>query len=100
VALDVNGIVLNEYERDLLKEKIGGLKSDDRGKRNLVDLCQFISFFSGPNSISVDQEVCFQFPELFDPNLDATKAISMYRRFAKEALTVFAKYRNVKALMK
>jgi len=100
VALESNGIVLKEYERDLLKENIGALKSDDRGKRNLIDLCQFISFFGGPNSISLDQEVCYQFPELFDSNLDATKAIGMYRRFAKEALAVLGKYRNVKNLMK
>jgi len=99
IALEFNGIKIPEYERNLLGETIGKLKPDDLGKRNLVDLCQFIGLFSGPGRIDSDQELCFKFPELFDPNLNAVQVIRMYRRFADEAFAVLNKYPKVRGLL-
>jgi 7-cyano-7-deazaguanine synthase in queuosine biosynthesis len=100
IALESNGITLPEYERDLLAESIGSLKSDDLGKRNLIDVCQFVGLFGGPNKIASNEEISYQFPELFDPHVDAAAAISMYQRFATEALKVFKGYPGVKSLLK
>lgn len=98
VALERNNITLNEYQRDLLNENVSRLSADDLGKRNLSDLCQFISLFAGPSRIAADDELCISFPELYSDYLDATKAIAMYRRFASEALAVFNGYPQVKKL--
>jgi len=100
IALETHGVKLPEFERDLLSENIGALKPDDLGKRNLLDLCQFIMLFSGSRKIVSDQELCIEFPDLFDTNLDQTKAIQMYRRFADEALAVFKAYPKLKVLLK
>jgi len=100
IALETHGIKLSEYQRDLLTENIGTLPPDDLGKRNLMDLCQFIMLFGGPHKITSEEQLCYEFPELFDPDLNAAKIIAMYRRFAVEALNIFQKYPKVKVLLK
>jgi 7-cyano-7-deazaguanine synthase in queuosine biosynthesis len=100
IATERHGIKIREFERDLLREDIGGLDDSDLGKRNLVDLCQFATVFSGPSKLSSDEELCLEFPELLDPYIDKTEAIAMYRRFADEALHVFGRYSRVKAILK
>jgi 7-cyano-7-deazaguanine synthase in queuosine biosynthesis len=99
IALERNDIQLIEYQRDLLSENVSKLPADDLGKRNLSDLCQFITFFAGPNRITANDELCISFPELYSEHLDPTKAIGMYRRFADEALAVFNKYPHVRKLL-
>ena len=99
IALEKNKINSRDYQRDLLNENMGDLLPDDLGKRNLSDLCQFVSFFAGPNRLTADEELCITFPELFSEHLDAGKAIAMYRRFATEALTVFNTYPHVRTLL-
>ncbi len=99
VAMEGNGIRTREYERDLLKENIGNLPPDDRGKRNLMDLCQFVSLFAGPNKVNSDLEISYRFPELFDPNIERTKAIAMYRRSSLETLNVFKNYPKLNTLL-
>jgi 7-cyano-7-deazaguanine synthase in queuosine biosynthesis len=100
IALEANGIKLPEYHRDLLNENIGGLEADDLGKRNLIDLCQFIALFEGPNRLHSEQDVCYEFPELFEREINKSEVIEMYRRFAKESFAVLKKYKSVKALLK
>jgi hypothetical protein len=100
IALETHGIKLPEYQRDLLTENIGGLSPDDLGKRNLVDLCQFITLFGGPHKITSQPQLSYEFPELLDPHLDMVNVIAMYRRFAEEALNVLQAYPKVKVLLK
>jgi 7-cyano-7-deazaguanine synthase in queuosine biosynthesis len=99
IALETNGIKLDEYERDLFGEDIASLDPDDLGKRNLVDLCEFVSKFEGSNKIASEEDLRFAFPDLlFDDTLAVPEILKMYRRFASEALTVFKNYPRVVAL--
>jgi 7-cyano-7-deazaguanine synthase in queuosine biosynthesis len=99
IALETNGTKLNEYERDLLVEDIASLDPDDLGKRNLVDLCEFISKFEGPNKIVAEDDLRFAFPDLlFDDTLVIPEILKMYKRFASEALNVFKDYPRVMKL--
>lgn len=100
IALEANGLRIPEYNRDLLVEKVGDLDTNDLGKRNLIDLCQFIALFDGPNRLRSEQDVCYEFPELFERELDRAQVIAMYRRFAKEALAVLKTYKTVRPLLK
>jgi 7-cyano-7-deazaguanine synthase in queuosine biosynthesis len=100
IALEKNGIKLSEYHRDLLAENVGCLGTDDLGKRNLIDLCQFIGLFAGPNRLRSEQDVCYEFPELFEREINRAEVIEMYRRFAKESVAVLKTYKNLKGLLK
>jgi 7-cyano-7-deazaguanine synthase in queuosine biosynthesis len=100
IALETNGIKLPEYHRDLLAENVGSLNADDLGKRNLMDLCQFIGLFDGPNRLRSEQDVCYEFPELFEREISKSEVIEMYRRFAKESFAVLKKYKYLKKLLK
>lgn len=93
VALEINGIFLSEYEKDILRGNVAQLDPDDDGKRNLVELCEFISNFKNTRSIA---ELQLLFPELATSDCyDASQAVKMYKRFATEALTVFQRYPEV-----
>jgi 7-cyano-7-deazaguanine synthase in queuosine biosynthesis len=100
IAVEGQGVKIAEYDRDLLKENVGGLPATDRGKRNLSDLCQFVLHFAGPHQLKHEDELRAAFPELQDSALDAKKTIEMYRRFAKEALKIFGGYPSVAVLLK
>jgi 7-cyano-7-deazaguanine synthase in queuosine biosynthesis len=100
IALEKNGIKIPEYHRDLLIENVGRLEPNDIGKRNLIDLCEFVALFEGPSRLRSEQDVCYEFPELFERELNKTEVIAMYRRFAKEALAVLKPYKNLKPLLK
>jgi len=99
IALESHGIHIDEYDRDLLNENIGALPESDTGKRNIVDLCQFISAFDGPGALVSEDELCMIYPDLVNPSINATEAISMYRRFAKESYAIFSNYPNVAAIL-
>ncbi len=96
IALESNGIALPEYERDLLQENVAQLSADDDGKRNLVDLCEFINSFKQNQSLA---ELQLLFPELATDSYDVGRVIRMYKRFAIEALTVFKAYPEVLKIM-
>lgn len=93
IALEANGVFLNEYDRDLLTEDLGSLSEEDLGKRNLVDIIEFAQRFKKATSALYVVE---HFPEIVNPHVDQSAAIGMYRRFADEALGVFAKYKTVR----
>jgi len=93
IALEKNGVLLKEYERDLLKSNVAGLDPNDDGKRNLVELCEFINNFAGDQSMA---ELQLLFPELAaSDSYDPDQAVKMYKRFATEALSVFKRYPEV-----
>lgn len=93
IALEINGISLPEYEKDILRNTIAELDPNDDGKRNLVDLCEFVSSFRNSRSMA---ELQLLFPELAtSDSYDANQAVKMYKRFSTEALTVFQHYPEV-----
>jgi 7-cyano-7-deazaguanine synthase in queuosine biosynthesis len=97
IALEHNKYPLNEYAVDLFNLPISGLPPDNDGKRNLVELCEFISTFSKklPRAFMENQ-----YPELVSESFDVEKTILMYQRFSDEAIGVFQNYPNVLALMR
>ena len=97
IALESNNVLLPEYEKDLFQINISKLNSDDDGKRNLVELCEFINHFRKIGAIA---ELQILFPELARTDcFDAERVIKMYERFAKEALTIFKRYPEVMKLI-
>lgn len=97
VALESQGLVIPEYARDLLDEDVSKLESTDNGKRNLVDLLEFVTRLN--DSTLTDESFIEQFPEIVNPNVNFDSAKDMYLRFAQEAGSVFGKYQNVAALI-
>jgi 7-cyano-7-deazaguanine synthase in queuosine biosynthesis len=90
IALESNGISLREYQEYLLETDVSKLDADDEGKRNLVDLCEFVNYFRHARPPA---ELQLLFPELATSDCyDSNTAIRMYSRFAAEALAVFQRY--------
>jgi 7-cyano-7-deazaguanine synthase in queuosine biosynthesis len=96
IALETHGLELSEYKRDILREQVSSLTPDDEGKRNLVELIEFVSVFGEPRP---QAELEIMYPELFNEEIDASLAIEMYRRFAGESRDVFNRYPLVKAIV-
>lgn len=96
IAIEVNSVNLQEYQTDLLKTDVINLDPDNNGKRNLVELCEFITIFHEESSLAKLQE---KFPELVTDYFDSSRTIDMYCRFANEATNVLLKYPGVKKLM-
>ncbi len=96
IALETNGLKLDEYQRDILSEEVSGLGSGDEGKRNLIELIEFVSTFEAPHP---QAELEMMYPELLNEEIDSVSAIEMYRRFARESLDVFDRYPSVKAIV-
>jgi Queuosine biosynthesis protein QueC len=97
IALETHGLELPEYQRDLLREEVSSLGTEHEGKRNLVEMIEFVSTFGGSHS-QADLES--EYPDLLlGEEIDATAAVEMYRRFAREAFDVFNCYPSVKAIM-
>jgi hypothetical protein len=95
VALESNGLKLSEYNRDLLSEDAASLPPDDEGKRNLIDFVEFAHVFQTLN----DAELEYEYPELINEQIDRAKAVSMYRRMAREVWNVFSAYPGMIKLM-
>jgi len=96
IALEHNGLRLDEYRRELFGEDISTLSADDGGKRNLNDLGEFIGRFGQPAS---DTDLFQHYPELADAHFDTDAAISMYRRFAAEAVAVLRRYPRLECVI-
>ena len=100
LALESAGISFDEYNRDMFRADMGDLPPDDIGKRNLSDLLEFIAQFHGRLAISDESELCLAFPELFNPYVERTQAIALYRRFAKSATKVLTRYPAIARMLK
>jgi 7-cyano-7-deazaguanine synthase in queuosine biosynthesis len=96
IALEAHGVRLAEYQRDVFAENLGDHGAEDEGKRNLLDLGEFVQFFARPRP---QAEVEFHFPDLINPHFDSVRATEMYRRFAGEALQVFNMYPAIRTLL-
>ena len=95
IALEKNGINLNEYARNLLAENIPDLPEMDSGKRNLVELIELAHSYASNSDAALEQA----FPDLTNEDIDLSEAIGMYRRFAVEATDVLGRYSGAAALM-
>ncbi|UJH67381.1 7-cyano-7-deazaguanine synthase [Allomuricauda sp. SCSIO 65647] len=98
ISLEYNGVYLDEYSRDLLKENISSLPPDDNGKRNLIDFLEFISKFKGYKDSDLEN-LLIHFPDLYNESIDEKEALRMYSRLSKQAYDVFDKYPEVKKVM-
>jgi queuosine biosynthesis protein QueC len=88
IALEFTGTDPTRYARNLWVEPIGQLGPDDTGRRNVVELTEFIYRFRTES----DESLLSAFPELLSEDFDGVAALGMYRRFAGEAHTVLARY--------
>lgn len=91
IAVEYYGIQIAEYERNIFEEDVRSLPSTDDGKRNLVDLAEFVQAFLSLSNAQLEDS----YPELLSEFFDKGKATEMYRRFAKEAVQVWAKYPKI-----
>jgi 7-cyano-7-deazaguanine synthase in queuosine biosynthesis len=98
IAIESAGAKFSEYERDLFSEDISSLPQSDLGKRNLVELAEFVGHFSGRLS-STEAELIEEYPELLNAHFDQAKGIAMYRRFAAEATSVLQRYPKTRSLV-
>lgn len=97
IAIEAQGVKVAEYQRDIFSEDVGSLPPDDEGKRNLMDLLEFVYLFnSGASQASLEN----WYPELVNGQIDAVRAVAMYRRFAAEAHSVIDRYPLIKDLAK
>jgi len=97
IATESNGIKINEYNKDILSKDIANLDPNDRGKRNFVELAEFVKIFQ---STSSQAQIINSYPELINDSFDTGKAIDMYRRFALEANQVFSTYPNLTSIVR
>jgi hypothetical protein len=72
-----------------------GLDPDDTGRRNLVDLAEFILRMDQ----STEEEIMSEWPELYSEYIDAPAVISMYKRFSTEAQMVLGRYPSLIPLL-
>ena len=96
IAIEANGKSILEYDRDIFIEDIEKLDDDDIGKRNLSDLLEFIHFFA---SNMPELKIVHTYPDLINDHIDLKQAIDMYKRFAKESLSVLKKYKKIKKMI-
>lgn len=95
IAIEVHGTSIPEYSRDLLIENVGILGPDDDGKRNLMELGEFVATLAVGSQASLEDD----YPDLINAYIDPLEAVAMYKRFASEAQNVFARYPRVKDLL-
>ena len=96
IAIEANGVTIQEFKRDLLAEEITSLGFEDEGKRNIIELAEFVKFIETAGS---DAAIEYAYPDLINQYIDAPRAIAMYRRFEVEARTVFNNYPSLKTVV-
>lgn len=97
IAVEAHGVSLPEYKRDLLAEDVESAPPDDDGKRNLVELGEFVTLFEKAGSQAELEDL---FPDLINPSIDPGVAAEMYRRFAAEARAVFDRYPAIRDFLR
>jgi 7-cyano-7-deazaguanine synthase in queuosine biosynthesis len=95
IAIETHGADTTAYARDIFSENIGSLPPTDDGRRNLVDLCEFVVRFKRESEL----ELMSEWPELYSTNMDPAQVIRMYRRASDEAIAVLNRYSGVMPLL-
>ena len=76
------------YGKDCWGEEIGQPGPENTGRRNIADLAEFIVRIESLSS----EDIKFEWPKLYSPNINDTEVIAMYKRFSKEAWIVLSRY--------
>jgi 7-cyano-7-deazaguanine synthase in queuosine biosynthesis len=84
-----------KYHRDPWAEDIVSSGPEDQARRNLVDLTELVKRFQQDD----EETILSEWPELYYEGINQAEVIAMYRRFSKEARSVFAKYPGFKPLL-
>ena len=95
IGIEKHGTNKTAYARDVFSQNVPSLPPTDEGRRNLVDLCEFVVRFKDQS----DLDLMSDWPELYSPNMDAAQAIQMYRRASQEAVAVLSQYAGVAPLL-
>ena len=95
IALEFGGVDPTRYARDPWIESLTALSENDTGRRNLVDLCEFMLRFRA----MPDADILCEWPELYSEEIDASLTMAMYRKAANECFTVLQRYPAVKDLL-
>jgi 7-cyano-7-deazaguanine synthase in queuosine biosynthesis len=95
IAIETHGTDQTAYARNIFAEDVGSLPPTDEGRRNLVDLCEFVVRFKRES----DLDLMSDWPELYSTRMDAAQAIQMYRRASDEAIDVLSRYSGVVHLL-
>lgn len=95
IALETHGPDPTLYGVDLLNADVRSLPPESDGRRNLADLCEFVSRFRD----NTDDDLCSEFPEIISPHFSGQSAIEMYRRFSTEAQGVLSNYPQLSWLL-
>jgi len=96
LASEANGVNIDEYQRDLFSQNLSSLPRDDDGRKNIVEIGEFIRGFEAASS---QAELESLYPELVNQHFDRSRVASMYRRFTSEARRVFARYPALQQLL-
>jgi 7-cyano-7-deazaguanine synthase in queuosine biosynthesis len=97
IAIEANGVTIKEYNRDIFRENVGMLPATDDGKRNLMELAEFVRYFE---VLPTPAKIQVVYPELVSVYIDTAQAIEMYHRFAVEARLVFNRYPQLQTVLK
>jgi len=99
IAIEYNGLKVDEYHNDIFTTDINTLADDNTGKRNLVDYLEFITRFKKVTAQNKDELIC-EFPELINPSIDEDQALKLYERVSQQSFKVFQKYPKVLSIIK
>lgn len=79
------------YHRDVWSEDVSRLTHEDVGRRNLIDLLEFVVKLEKLSN----EDMLNEWPSLYSANINKAEVIDMYRRFSVEARTVLMQYANI-----
>ncbi len=95
VAIETHGSDPTAYGVDAFGADFASLPPDSEARRNLADLCEFITCFGSMS----DAELYDEWPELYSENIPAPEIIGMYRRASAETRAVMQKYPGLVAVL-
>ncbi len=99
IAIEYNGLKVNEYNTDIFKTDLATLGDEDTGKKNLIDYLEFITKFKKV-TLQNRAELISDFPDLINPSFDEDKAINLYERVSQQSFEVFKNYPRVQKIIK
>ena len=99
IAIEYNGLKVDEYHKDIFTADISAIADDDTGKRNLIDYLEFILKFKKVTPQNKEELIC-DFPELINPSIDEDKAMKLYERVSQQSFKVFQNYPKVLSIIK
>jgi 7-cyano-7-deazaguanine synthase in queuosine biosynthesis len=94
IAIEFNGMSINEYQYDIFNIDLNTLRDDDDKKRNLIDYLEFVSKFKKVTKAN-QTDLLNEFPELYNPSFDINSALKLYERVSAQSFEVFKKYPQV-----